>query len=549
MPEREAPCVELGNAPETPSVGPSPSPSVSSASSLEPQNIRPTPLFRALAMTPPEPDQPPGQDELERRLPGYRRIVIPRDLTLIELLKQSSGANTDEEVLRIREVRLRVVAEQIGLRRLHVLAPRLRALTLDGSAVSSLRDLGIGLVHLRMLSVNRCGLTCLDGVWGLSALREFHAAGNKLQDLQPLAALQKLHTLSLADNPIAESGRLWTLGVCGSLRHLTLRGTPMAAATDYRARVASALPLLLYLDDRPLHVVGDEESSLEPELRALQSDTDSECEADTTAPSMSPEALTEPQPGTSGTLGVEESPELGPDGDSLECYRPAEHPRRRRRPATSACAGTRPARAALPPRPRTALAPREKPGPSRLHVMSTLMDEEWRCSGSELTSRGAVCGNLAHALRRVPDARRRSLVEEERLLLERSMAEAKKTLASEIPRAPSSFEDWVKFKEQTGIDIDIDFNERLNDGDATRAIERLESIERETLERLKQEAEMKEETYSCKSGGDIASVASFEVSSDCDVWTRLGDGPMADPRLEVDVLFKNLMTTTVESKH
>ncbi|KAI8440447.1 hypothetical protein MSG28_001746 [Choristoneura fumiferana] len=140
-------------------------------------------------------------------------------------------------------------------------------------------------------------------------------------------------------------------------------------------------------------------------------------------------------------------------------------------------------------------------------------------------------------------------VEEERLLLERSMAEAKKTLASEIPRAPSSFEDWVKFKEQTGIDIDIDFNERLNDGDATRAIERLESIERETLERLKQEAEMKEETYSCKSGGDIASVASFEVSSDCDVWTRLGDGPMADPRLEVDVLFKNLMTTTVESKH
>lgn len=37
-------------------------------------------------MRPPEPEQPPGQDELERRLPGYRRIVIPRELTLIELL-------------------------------------------------------------------------------------------------------------------------------------------------------------------------------------------------------------------------------------------------------------------------------------------------------------------------------------------------------------------------------------------------------------------------------------------------------------------------------
>lgn len=37
-------------------------------------------------MPPPEPEQPPGQDELERRVPGYRRIVIPRELTLIELL-------------------------------------------------------------------------------------------------------------------------------------------------------------------------------------------------------------------------------------------------------------------------------------------------------------------------------------------------------------------------------------------------------------------------------------------------------------------------------
>lgn len=64
--------------------------------------------------------------------------------------KQCSGATTDEDVLRIREAKLRVVAERVGLRRLHVLAPRLRSLTLDGSALGSLRDLGIGLVHLKV---------------------------------------------------------------------------------------------------------------------------------------------------------------------------------------------------------------------------------------------------------------------------------------------------------------------------------------------------------------------------------------------------------------
>lgn len=31
-----------------------------------------------------------------------------------------------------------------------MLAPRLRSLTLDGSALGSLRDLGIGLVHLKV---------------------------------------------------------------------------------------------------------------------------------------------------------------------------------------------------------------------------------------------------------------------------------------------------------------------------------------------------------------------------------------------------------------
>lgn len=60
---------------------------------------------------------------------------------------------SDDEVLRIREAKLRVVADRVGLRRLHVLSPRLRTLTLDGSALTSLRDLGIGLVHLKVSSL------------------------------------------------------------------------------------------------------------------------------------------------------------------------------------------------------------------------------------------------------------------------------------------------------------------------------------------------------------------------------------------------------------
>ncbi|XP_030026300.1 uncharacterized protein LOC115444605 [Manduca sexta] len=483
MPSYEAPCVELGSAPQTPSVVASPSPSeISSASSPEPQNIRATPLFRALAMTPPEPEQPPGQEELERRLPGYRRIVIPRELTLIELLKQSSGVVTDEEVLQIREAKLRVVAERVGLRRLNVLAPRLRSLTLDGSVLSSLRDLGIGLVHLKTLSINRCGLNSLDGVWGLGALRELHAAGNRLQDLQPLAALQKLQTLNLADNPISENGRLWTLGVCGSLRRLTLRGTPMEDSLHYRSRVASALPMLVYLDDRPLHVDIQYDSDEIFDIASLSDSDKSDAEDEANA---KPEAIDstpiEPEPGPSSRDQLENSynPEEDKEVENTTRVRLC-----RRRPATTEGVGSRPQRPELPPRPRTAVDRPNIEEPTRLQILNTLMDEEWRCSGSKLTSCGAVCGNLARALRRPTAYFQRRSLEAEKELVEQTMQDATRALAAEIPRAPR-LEDWAKFKQETGIDIDIDFSRTSADVDSSQFIERLEQIEKETSERLK----------------------------------------------------------------
>ncbi|XP_063379987.1 uncharacterized protein LOC134666685 isoform X2 [Cydia fagiglandana] len=548
MPGHEAPCVELGSAPQTLSVGPSPSPSeISSTSTPEPQNLRPTPLFRALAMPPPEPEQPPGQDELERRLPGYRRIVIPRDLTLIELLKQSSGAQTDEEVLRIREAKLRVIAEQVGLRRLPVLAPRLRELTLDGSAVATLRDLGIGLARLKILSINRCGLTSLDGVWGLGALRELHAAGNRLRDFQLLAGLQKLHTLNLANNPLEESCRLWTLGVCDSLRNLTLRGTPLADAEDYRARVEAALPRLQYLDDRPMH--GDEEDALEAELNpTLSSDSGSECDVDTTTASMTPDVSLEPQPGPSNS----QLESLEADVDVVRPLRAS-----RRRPATTECVGARP-RVQLPPRPSTAHSTRER-APSRLHVLNTLMDEEWRNSGSRLTSQHPVCGNIARALRRPQTAQKTHFEEEEEKLLVSESVEivenAMRAVAKEIPRAPC-VEDWAHFRKLTGIDIEIDFEARPQ-GDASTALDRLEQIEKETreLERLQKEG-LKESCSINNINIPSTSAVRYDMRSpsECDVWSGSGDsreprGPMPDPRLEVDVLFKNIIDMGIESQH
>lgn len=64
------------------------------------------------------------------------------------------------------QIKLRVIARDLALQQLGVFLPALRELTLDGSIISSLRDLGDGLRNLKILRVNRCQLSCIDGVFG-----------------------------------------------------------------------------------------------------------------------------------------------------------------------------------------------------------------------------------------------------------------------------------------------------------------------------------------------------------------------------------------------
>ncbi|CAH0721526.1 unnamed protein product, partial [Brenthis ino] len=465
MPILQAPNVELGSAPRTPSLILSPSPSeISSASSPEPQNIRATPLFRVLAMPPPEPQQPPGQDELERRLPGYRRIVIPRELTLIELLS---------------------------------------------------------------LSVNRCGLTSLDGVWGLGALRELHAAGNRLRDLHPLAALQKLHTLNLADNPIEESSRIWTLGVCSSLRRLTLSGTPIADTINYRSSVVSALPMLVALDERPLNDKTDE--WIEEFLSDVDSNS-SDIETDKhSLPISGNKSQEEPQPGPSKlSQNIQNKDEL-----NAIFKKPSRLTRHR--PATTECAGSRP-RCDLPKRPRTALD-RAIDAPTRLQIMNTLLDDEWRCSGSKLTSQGAVCGNLARALRKHKKENLYSS-KTELEMVEKTMDDACRALAAEIPRAPVAA-DWERFKRDTGIEIDIDLNERPKEADPSEVIERLERIEKETMERLNNDNYNESSNINTFSS-DPSRIFSRGITSDYDLWKEIEDLALDDPPDNVNDLFRNI---------
>lgn len=68
----------------------------------------------------------------------------------------------------------------------------LENLTLDGSYISSVRDLGTGLRGLLRLSLDNCGLNELDGIGMLSNLIELSVRDNQVSDITALAMHESL---------------------------------------------------------------------------------------------------------------------------------------------------------------------------------------------------------------------------------------------------------------------------------------------------------------------------------------------------------------------
>ncbi|KAH8259545.1 hypothetical protein KR026_006083 [Drosophila bipectinata] len=180
-------------------------------------------------------------------------VVLPQQApepTLDELLRRVTQ-RTDLEA--VESVRLRVISYTISLSRLSLFLPRLQSLDLSGSVLSSLRDLGYGLLQLTRLDISNCGLNSFDGTSGLPSIRVLIADGNMIQRVDPLAELTHLRVLRARSNRISELGLLSFLGMCPQLQEVELQGNPVCRLPLYRSVLARSVPTLLLLDGRALN--------------------------------------------------------------------------------------------------------------------------------------------------------------------------------------------------------------------------------------------------------------------------------------------------------
>ncbi|KAH8360470.1 hypothetical protein KR200_006196 [Drosophila serrata] len=269
-----------------------------------------------IRMPPPEVrlnQQNPGQQQQQRaqinRRQLARRNSFDRDVAITEetqhfpafvhllpvVLPQQAPEPTLDELLRrvtqrtdleaVESVRLRVISYTISLSRLSLFLPRLQTLDLSGSVLSSLRDLGYGLVQLTQLDISNCGLNSFDGTSGLPGIRVLIADGNMIQRVDPLAELVHLRVLRARGNRISELGLLSFLGMCPQLQEVELQGNPVCRLPLYRSLLARSVPTLLLLDGQALNAPPQE---IEEIPSPASSESDSPLQRPATAPVVTP---------------------------------------------------------------------------------------------------------------------------------------------------------------------------------------------------------------------------------------------------------------------
>lgn len=186
--------------------------------------------------------------EYENVLPEilhYEPVVLPKEQTLEEILKQASGSSRLDTV---KDVKLCVISYSVGIQRISSFCPLLVSLNLEGSIVNSLRDLGCFLTCLKRLNVSRCGLNNLDGTNGLVTLTHLVADYNNIEFVEPVSNLTDLQELSLIGNALSVLVRMDFLCLCLKLRSLNVIDNPIASQDNYDGFLKDNIPNLVFLD-------------------------------------------------------------------------------------------------------------------------------------------------------------------------------------------------------------------------------------------------------------------------------------------------------------
>lgn len=178
----------------------------------------------------------------------YEKLIFDDMITAEYLIKLTKI----DDLTTVTNLKLSVNTNTQSILHLGDLLPNLKSLDLDGSIISSVRDLGISLKNLEKLSLNDCALSELDGIGIIPSLKVLSVQNNQLTEVTALAMNESLVELNLRGNNVSDISVGDTLSTCSQLTALTLAQNPIEKAPKYRLVVAALIPQLKFLDGSPV---------------------------------------------------------------------------------------------------------------------------------------------------------------------------------------------------------------------------------------------------------------------------------------------------------
>lgn len=124
-------------------------------------------------------------------------------------------------------------------------------LDLSSNDLSSLEGLN-GLPHLLWLDISHNRVDSLRPLSQCYRLRYLMASHNEVSSVNGIEGLQKLERLQLNSNQIASISEVRVIATLSTLKHLALRGNPIARSQNFRLQLTHMMPGLYYLDREPL---------------------------------------------------------------------------------------------------------------------------------------------------------------------------------------------------------------------------------------------------------------------------------------------------------
>ena len=150
----------------------------------------------------------------------------------------------------VSKLNLKVDLSYNSLQNLGFLLPNLRQLKINGSKMSSLRDIGTSLINLEILWASRCSMQDLSGIMMFQNLKELYISFNQIKDLTDIGFLENLQVLDLEGNEIdlVNAEYLQTLK---NLYSLNLLDNPITKEKIYPQFILDILENLEILDEKP----------------------------------------------------------------------------------------------------------------------------------------------------------------------------------------------------------------------------------------------------------------------------------------------------------